>query len=169
MKHFLALLLLIFFWRNCYAQQRIPIYSLSYQFEKETKSYNAKALLLKSGTIFIYDSISNVLYQCKIEKEGFRLPPACVSKSCWVALCANGEYYYTNTFYIDSILANAQYWSFNIEESNCSKKLFGTYYFALSFDSLECGRVQYSDKNQYHRCGKKMINDTKKKTYVIGY
>lgn len=169
MKHYLALLLLIFFWLNCHAQHRIPIYSLSYQYENETKTYNSKAQPIKKGTIFIYDSTSNILYQCIIEKGGVRLPPTCISNRCWVALCTNREYYYTNTFFMDSMVINAQYWSFRIEESDNSIKLFGTYYFALSISPLEGGRIKYNDKYQYHRRGKKMIKKCKKKTQVIVY
>ena len=167
MRKIIVLSLLILFCCNCYAQHRIPIYTLSYQFEKKTESYNIKAHPLKSGKIFVYDTVSNILYQCIIEEEGIRLPPSCVSNNCWIALYTNGEYYCTSTFYMDSILRNAQYWSFHIDENSYSKKILGAYFFSLSVSPLECGRVKYNNKFQYHRRSKKMVKDTRKMARVI--
>lgn len=148
----------------CFAQHHVCVYSTKVQFDEEAKVYQIEKQSLKTATIYIYDTLSKMLYTCEIIDGFFIMPNAIVDKNCWISLLYNGRYYYTDVLWIDSILSHTPYWIFRIEDGKYSKDFYGNCYFALSIPPLEYGPVAFRNKWKYFRTGRLLVRNAKKQS-----
>lgn len=163
MKKYMFLLLFLVC-NLCYAQHRVSVYSTKVQFDEEAKAYQIEKQSLETATIYIYDTLSKVLYTCEIIDGVFIMPNAVVDKNCWVSLFYDDKYYYTDVFRMDSIISHTPYWIFRIEDGKYSKNFYGNCYFALSIPPLEYGPVEFKNKWVYHRTGRQLVKNAKKQS-----
>lgn len=154
---FISILFLLSF-LNCYAQRRIPVSTSFVYFDCDKMAYRNHSENMDKGIVFFYAKHTNEWYEYQITASSIEQPNILVGEDVVIVLYYLGRFYYTNTFRMDSLVMNAPFWIFQIEESKYSKKFFGTYYFALSVPPIECGVLQYKNKLLYHVRGKKWFN-----------
>ena len=140
----------------CNAQSHIPIFANSFYYDNII-GYVSQKRSIDDGTIYILNELTGESYQFQITEGTIASPAISMGENVKVLLNYNGRYYHTNSFRMDSLVAQAPCWIFQIEEGFFSKKMFDSYYFALSIPPFECGAIKFKNRFQYHMKGKRMV------------
>lgn len=144
----------------CHAQSHIHVAVSSSYFDSDKRVYTAKRKDIEKGDIFVYSESKDTCMHFPIIDSSIDLPILDDDDFAIVILYYKHRYFYTKSFGMIGMTSNISQkpeWIFDIEESSLSKKMFGSYYFALTVPPIECGRVEYNNKCAYHHQGKKLL------------
>ena len=147
----------LFYAGICYPQSPIYIYASSVGFDSNNKAYICHRSILENGIVYILNESTNDCNEFTISNGSIDQPSFLPDENIRICLYYNGRYYRTNSFKIVSIVAQATYWIFEIEESRYSKKMFDTYYFALLVSPFEYGIMRFKNKFRYHKQVERLI------------
>lgn len=158
----LFIILTLLFNGISYAQNTICVYTTSISLYENEKVYKEKKSTVSNGIVYVFDTTLKEVSKYLISDGIMNNPQPIIGNDYWIALYFKGLYYFTEVFKANSMIANSEYWIFNIEESAESKDIFGTYYFALSIPPFEYGVTKYKNKKAYHKRGKKSVRKADK-------
>lgn len=180
MKNLKFCILLFFLLNICHGQSLIQVETKEWTFTGN--GYWWKRQNIETGTIFMYDIMSNILYSCEIENSHFLLPCAVEKdggkgggkgeKFYRVALYYNGKYSCTKAFGLTTLVTKDPRWTFVIDEVALSNKKADIYYFALEVEPNECyvcGEADYKNRCLFHKRSKRMVRKWHKNAGQIHY
>lgn len=163
MKHLIVLAILVLLCaKNSYAQSQIHVSTYSTYFDSEDRAYKGRRIDIDNGTVYFFDEHNKVWHKIQITNSHIDLPHSLIGQDVQVFLCHEGKYYYTQPFRMNTIVTEAPFWIFQIEESSYSKEIFHMYYFALSIPPFECGTFSYTNRWRYHHRGRKLCKTMRK-------
>lgn len=148
----------------CYSQSPIYIHTSSVGFDSNNKAYTCHRNILENGVVYVLNESTNDCREFVISNGSISQPSFHPGENVSICLYYDGRYYRTNSFKIDSLVAQAPYWIFEIEESRYSRMVFDTYYFALLVSPFEYGIMRFKSKFWYHKREKQFIK--KRKDFV---
>ena len=139
-----------------HAQSRIQVSVSSFIFDDENRVYCQKNEDIENGEILVYYESKDTCLCFPIVNSSIEHPIVNEDDRTIVLLYYKGRCYHTKSFGMNSSISQSSNWIFNIEENALSKKIFGSYYFSLSIQGIECGRVKFDNRCLYHHEGRKL-------------